>query len=72
LHEFNPMLGHRGCRLAVTYPEILVMQVSAIVEAMIECKRRRIDAKPEIMIPLVGTRKNFQNYVNLQKRQSLQ
>ena len=59
LHEFNPMLGHRGCRLAVTYPEILVMQVSAIVEAMIECKRRRIDAKPEIMIPLVGTRQEL-------------
>jgi len=55
LHEFNPMLGHRGCRLAVTYPEILVMQVTAIVEAMIECKRKKIDAKPEIMIPLVGT-----------------
>ena len=55
LHEFNPMLGHRGCRLAVTYPEILVMQVTAIVEAMIECKRKRIDARPEIMIPLVGT-----------------
>ena len=55
LHEFNPMLGHRGCRLAVTYPEILVMQVTAIVQAMIVCKRKKIDAKPEIMIPLVGT-----------------
>ncbi len=54
LHEFNPMLGHRGCRLAVTYPEILVMQVTAIVEAVIDCRRRRIDARPEIMIPLVG------------------
>ncbi len=54
LHEFNPMLGHRGCRLAVTYPEILEMQVTAIVEAMIRCRRKRIDAKPEIMIPLVG------------------
>jgi len=59
LHEFNPMLGHRGCRLAVTYPEILVMQVTAIVQAMIICKRKRIDAKPEIMIPLVGTREEF-------------
>ena len=59
LHEFNPMLGHRGCRLAVTYPEILVMQVTAIVQAMILCKRKRIDAKPEIMIPLVGTREEF-------------
>ena len=56
LHEANPMLGHRGCRLAVTYPEILRMQVTAIVEAMIACKRKKIDARPEIMIPLVGTK----------------
>lgn len=55
LHEFNPMLGHRGCRLSVTYPEILEMQVRAIVEAAIECKSKKIDAIPEIMIPLVGT-----------------
>ena len=55
LHEMNPMLGHRGCRLAVTYPEILKMQVTAIVEAMIACKKKKIDARPEIMIPLVGT-----------------
>ena len=54
LHETNPMLGHRGCRLAVTYPEILEMQVTAIVEAAIACKKKKIDAKPEIMIPLVG------------------
>lgn len=59
LHEANPMLGHRGCRLAVTYPEILVMQVRAIVEAAIECRQMRIDARPEIMIPLVGTRKEL-------------
>ena len=55
LHEMNPMLGHRGCRLAVSYPEILEMQVRAIVEAAIECKKQRINAQPEIMIPLVGT-----------------
>jgi len=55
LHEANPMLGHRGCRLAVTYPEILEMQVTAIVEAAIACKQKNVDAKPEIMIPLVGT-----------------
>ncbi len=55
LHEFNPMLGHRGCRLSVTYPEILEMQVRAIVEAAIECKSKGVDARPEIMIPLVGT-----------------
>ena len=54
LHEMNPMLGHRGCRLAVTYPEILEMQVTAIVEAMIACKKKKVDARPEIMIPLVG------------------
>jgi pyruvate,orthophosphate dikinase len=59
LHEFNPMLGHRGCRLAVTYPEILVMQVTAIVEAMIACKKKGIDARPEIMIPLVGIREEL-------------
>lgn len=60
LHELNPMLGHRGCRLAVTYPEILRMQVRAIVEATIECLRNRIRAIPEIMIPLVGTRKELE------------
>ena len=56
LHEMNPMLGHRGCRLSVTYPEILEMQVTAITEAAINCKKKKIDAKPEIMIPLVGTK----------------
>ncbi len=55
LHEFNPMLGHRGCRLSITYPEILEMQVTAIVEAAIECKAKGVNALPEIMIPLVGT-----------------
>ena len=55
LHESNPMLGHRGCRLSVTYPEILEMQVRAIVEAAINCAGRKIKAQAEIMIPLVGT-----------------
>lgn len=55
LHENNPMLGHRGCRLSITYPEILEMQVRAIVEAAINCKKKKIDARAEIMIPLVGT-----------------
>ncbi|MBL8891680.1 MAG: pyruvate, phosphate dikinase [Planctomycetaceae bacterium] len=54
LHEMNPMLGHRGCRLSVTYPEILEMQVTAIVEAAINCQKKGTAAKPEIMIPLVG------------------
>jgi pyruvate,orthophosphate dikinase len=52
LHEFNPMLGHRGCRLAVTYPEIYRMQARAIIEAAIESKKASIVVKPEIMIPL--------------------
>jgi len=55
LHEFNPMLGHRGCRLSITYPEILEMQVTAIVEAVIRCKKKRVNAIAEIMIPLIGT-----------------
>ena len=55
LHEMNPMLGHRGCRLSITYPEILVMQVTAIVEAAINCHNKKIKVKPEIMIPLIGT-----------------
>ncbi len=55
LHEFNPMLGHRGCRLAITYPEIYEMQTRAIIEAAIEAGRKRVKVDPEIMIPLVGT-----------------
>ena len=55
LHEFNPMLGHRGCRLGITYPEIYEMQVEAIIEAALNVKKRKIRALPEIMIPLVST-----------------
>ena len=58
-HEFNPMLGFRGCRLAVVYPEILEMQVRAIIEAAIQAKREGYDVHPEIMIPLVGIYKEF-------------
>jgi pyruvate,orthophosphate dikinase len=54
LHEFNPMLGLRGCRLGIMYPEITEMQARAIFEAATECKKRGIEARPEIMIPLVG------------------
>lgn len=54
LHEVNPMLGHRGCRLSITYPEVLQMQVRAITEAAINCLHKDIDVQPEIMIPLVG------------------
>ncbi len=55
LSEFNPMLGHRGCRLGNTYPEITEMQTRAIIEAALNLKARGIEAKPEIMIPLTGT-----------------
>ena len=60
LHEFNPMLGHRGCRLAVTYPEIAEMQAEAIIMAAIEVRKEQgLDIIPEIMIPLVGMRKEL-------------
>jgi pyruvate,orthophosphate dikinase len=60
LQEFNPMLGHRGCRLAVTYPEIAEMQTRAIIEAAIEVMQEKgIDILPEIMIPLVGEAKEL-------------
>lgn len=59
LEEFNPMLGHRGCRLGITYPEITEMQTRAIIEAAINLKERGIDARPEIMIPLIGTVEEF-------------
>ncbi len=54
LHEFNPMLGHRGCRLAITYPEIYEMQVQAIMEAACQVKKKGVKAIPEIMIPLIA------------------
>ncbi len=54
LHEFNPMLGHRGCRLGVTFPEIYAMQVQAIMEAACELSKLKVKVVPEIMIPLVG------------------
>jgi pyruvate,orthophosphate dikinase len=59
LHEFNPMLGHRGCRLAITYPEICEMQARAIIEAACELKKEGKDVIPEIMIPLVATVKEL-------------
>ena len=60
LHEFNPMMGHRGCRLAVTYPEIARMQTRAVMEAAIEVKAEKgYDIVPEIMIPLVGEKKEL-------------
>ena len=55
LHEFNPMLGHRGCRLGITYPEITEMQARAVFEAACQLKKEKVDVKPEVMVPLVGT-----------------
>ena len=61
LHEFNPMMGHRGCRLSVTYPEIARMQTRAVIEAAIEVKQEKgFDIVPEIMVPLVGDKKRTQ------------
>lgn len=61
LQEFNPMMGHRGCRLAVTYPEIAVMQTKAILEAAVQVsKKQKIDVEPEIMIPLTSSIKEFE------------
>ena len=64
LAEFNPMLGHRGCRLAVTYPEIAVMQTKAIINAAIEVNKEGLNVEPEIMIPLVGALNEFRNVKN--------
>lgn len=59
LHEFNPMLGHRGCRLGITYPEITEMQARAILEAACDLKKEGFDPKPEIMVPLIGTMQEY-------------
>ena len=61
LEEFNPMLGHRGCRLGITYPVITEMQARAIIEAALNLKERGVVAKPEIMVPLIGTIAEFEN-----------
>ncbi|MDE6273011.1 MAG: pyruvate, phosphate dikinase [Muribaculaceae bacterium] len=61
LEEFNPMLGHRGCRLGITYPEITEMQTRAIIEAALNCKAKGLKVYPEIMVPLVGSLKELSN-----------
>ncbi|MEX0648975.1 MAG: pyruvate, phosphate dikinase [Balneolaceae bacterium] len=61
LSEFNPMLGHRGCRLGITYPEITEMQTRAILEAALDLKKRGVTVLPEIMIPLIGTPQEFRS-----------
>ncbi len=65
LHEFNPMLGHRGCRLGITYPEITAMQARAIIEAALNLKAKGVDARPEIMVPLVGTVAELKNQTSI-------
>src|SRR3989339_43613 len=65
LHEFNPMLGHRGCRLGIIYPEITEMQARAIIEAACELKKKGLKVVPEIMIPLISTVAELKNQVDL-------
>lgn len=65
LHEFNPMLGHRGCRLGVAYPEITEMQARAIFEAAADVAKKKIKVKPEVMIPLVGFKKELDLQVEI-------
>lgn len=65
LHEVNPMLGHRGCRLGNTYPEISEMQTRAIMEAALNLKKKGIKARPEIMVPLAGSKKELEMQVNV-------
>ena len=67
LHEFNQMLGHRGCRLGITYPEITEMQARAIIEAAVNLKMKGVNVLPEIMVPLIGTVKELELQVNIIK-----
>jgi pyruvate,orthophosphate dikinase len=68
LHEFNPMLGHRGCRLGITYPEITEMQARAIFEAIVAVEKQGIKTHAEVMIPLVSTVKEMENQGSIVKR----
>src|SRR4029077_2982955 len=68
LHEFNPMLGHRGCRLGITFPEISEMQARAIFEAAAQVQARGIKVKPEIMIPLVGFPRELKLQIDIVNR----
>ena len=68
LHEFNPMLGHRGCRLGVSYPEITEMQARAIFEAAADVAKKKIKVKPEVMIPLVGFKRELDLQVEIVHR----
>ena len=71
LHEFNPMLGHRGCRLSITYPELAVMQATAIIEAACNVeKRNKVRVLPEIMVPLVGTKAELDYLTEIIKQEA--
>src|SRR6185437_9723013 len=72
LHEFNPMLGHRGVRLGITYPEITEMQTRAILEAACRCNKEGIKVVPEIMIPLVGLVKELKDQKTIVDRVAAQ
>jgi len=72
LHEFNPMLGHRGCRLGIAYPEITEMQARAVFEAAADVAKKKIKVKPEIMIPLVGFKKEFDLQAEIVHRVALE
>ncbi len=65
LEEFNPMLGHRGCRLGIVFPEITAMQARALFEAAVEVAKEGIDVQPEVMVPLIGTKAEFANQRNV-------
>jgi pyruvate,orthophosphate dikinase len=68
LHEINPMLGHRGCRLGITYPEITEMQARAIFEAAVAVAKGGVKVKPEVMIPLTATLKEMANQAAIVRR----
>jgi pyruvate,orthophosphate dikinase len=68
LHEFNPMLGHRGCRLGITYPEITEMQAQAIFEAVVQVAKKGVKVIPEVMIPLIGSVKELENQKAIVKK----
>src|SRR5439155_10315937 len=72
LHEFNPMLGHRGCRLGITYPEITEMQACAIFEAAVTVANEGVKVHPEVMIPLVGGPKEMANQKKIVQRMAEQ
>ena len=72
LHEMNPMLGHRGCRLSITYPELCVMQTRAIIEAACNVAKKGVKVLPEIMVPLIGAREEFDYLERIIRRTAME